>query len=407
MGTEPRISWEIDEVYLPAVGRLPWGEPIGRWRRLGVRQLHVRRGQGRHPVVFVKAGPWKLVIKELGLDGARREVASYRRLLALGIRTLTPVGWVAREEAPLVAASPVGLLTERDVVGHTLTLLARRVLPESRLLSLALEPGQRRRIADAVVDLFVDLHSRGVYWGDASLDNLLIQFVQVRIPQIGRRTRLRALLADAETVEVHPALSAGLRRADLDHFIESIEWFAEDLRARGDLAGPVATAADRDYLLEAYGRRLAVAMEAPAFEAATGLELAADLGEVEHPTYLKDLRQHIGEHRWYLGERQGEPVTLPLAARDWLANVFLPVCELFRQAGVVDLFPAKTAAELYVEVMTHKYFLSRAEGRDVGLPAAVKDYGERFGDQPPLAAFWRRVLRGLRGLSGDAGEGIS
>lgn len=40
----------------------------------------------------------------------------------------------------------------------------------------------------------------------------------------------------------------------------------------------------------------------------------------------------------------------------------------------------------------------------MGLPAAAQDYGKRFGDQPPLAAVWRGVLKGLRGLFGAPGE---
>lgn len=30
------------------------------------------------------------------------------------------------------------------------------------------------------------------------------------------------------------------------------------------------------------------------------------------------------------------------AAQDWLHNVFVPVCELFKQEGVLDFFPGKS-----------------------------------------------------------------
>ncbi len=398
--TYPRLSFFLEEAYREEIARLPWSVPLGEWPHHGVEELPVRRGQGRHPVLFTRAGSLKLVIKELSEEGARREVETYRHLLAHGIRALRPLGWVVREEAPIAVESPVGPLAERQAYGHTITRLARRVLPESRLYALALEPARRRAIADAIADLFVDLHSHGVYWGDGSLDNVLIQFVAVRIPQIGRRTRLRALLADAETAEIHPALSPGLRQADLEVFVEAMRWLSEDLRLQGVVREPLATAADRDYLLAAYERRFAVTVEAASFTAETGLEPAAVLGEVDHPAYLNTLRKHIEEHRWYLGERRGEAVSLSEAAADWLRTVFEPVCKLLREAGVETYFPGKTAAELYVDIMTHKYFLSRQRGEDVGMIVATRDYAERFGEARRAAAFWQRLGQRLREIFG-------
>jgi len=53
-----------------------------------------------------------------------------------------------------------------------------------------------------------------------------------------------------------------------------------------------------------------------------------------------------------------------------------------------------------VEVMTHKYFLSRTEGRDVGMARALRDYAERFGRRPLLAAVWNRMSRKLARILG-------
>ena len=67
------------------------------------------------------------------------------------------------------------------------------------------------------------------------------------------------------------------------------------------------------------------------------------------------------------------------AAHDWYEHIYKPTCELFRQEKIVDLFPGKTAAELYIEVMTNKYFLSEKIGEDVGMIQAMHDYAEKFG----------------------------
>ena len=95
--------------------------------------------------------------------------------------------------------------------------------------------------------------------------------------------------------------------------------------------------------------------------------------------YHDTLRTHINEHKWYLSERRGAEVSLPEAADDWLTRVFAPLTELFRAEDLPRLFPGKTAADLYVEVMTHKYYLSRSAGHDVELPEALHSYARAFG----------------------------
>ena len=89
--------------------------------------------------------------------------------------------------------------------------------------------------------------------------------------------------------------------------------------------------------------------------------------------------KHIEEHKWYLSERTTTTVGLQDAAHDWYEQVYKPVCELFRREKIVDLFPGKAAAELYIEIMTNKYFLSEKIGKDAGMIQAMHDYAEKFG----------------------------
>ncbi len=82
--------------------------------------------------------------------------------------------------------------------------------------------GYRDRLLDAMALLLVDLHRGGVYWGDCSLANTLF-----------RRDgdRIQAYLVDAETSEVHPGLSDGQRRFDLDILVENVAFGLADLAA--------------------------------------------------------------------------------------------------------------------------------------------------------------------------------
>lgn len=392
----PRVRFEITDRRLSRVVRaLPWDTPIESWRERGVPHLRVRRGIGRHPLIFVEADGHALVIKELGVDGARREIAVYRRLRELGIEALEPVGVVVREEAPVLIETAAGAQRTENAVGHSVTRLADHVVPDSLLFPLGFTRDNRRRILDAELDLFVDLHVNGVYWGDASMANTLIRFRKENIPYVGRHTRLQAVLADAETVEMRGVLSDALRRADVETFVDSMHWMHEDLRLAGVFRDPRATEEDTAFFFFEYERRYAIAVEERAFQERTGLDLRRMLGRVRDRAYIETLLRHIDEHKWYLSEGAGREVPLHEAAARWRTEVFAPVCTLFRKQKVLELFPGKTASDLYVEVMTHKYYLSSEKGEDVGMLAALRDYAERFGQRPLLAAFWNRLARNL------------
>ena len=73
-----------------------------------------------------------------------------------------------------------------------------------------------------MASLLVDLHRAGVYWGDCSLANTLF-----------RRDgdKIQAYLVDAETSEIHPALSDGQRAYDLDILVENVAFGLADLGA--------------------------------------------------------------------------------------------------------------------------------------------------------------------------------
>lgn len=393
------ISFLVDDQhFLDYLDKLPWPYAIEEWQQHGVKHLNIKRGLSRHPVVFIKVDDRNFVVKQIGFEVAQREIANYKEMLRRGLHTLIPVGCVAREEPPLAIQTPVGTIYERYLVGHTVTLLIDHVVPDSQLYQRAFKFENRRRIWNAVVDLFVELHLNGVYWGDASLANMLIKFYKVEIPHIGKKTQLQAFLADAETVEIHDSISDSLRQTDVGFFLESMEWLDEDLRASGISRDELATEQDKIYIQTQYDLLYTVALRGRDFENLSGLNIKKLLGSVRDPTYFDTLQKHIAEHKWYLSERRQLEVSFGEAAQDWLQKIFIPVCDLLKQEGVLDFFPGKTAAEFYVEIMNHKHILSQQKGRDVGLIYATRDFAKKFGQEPPLAAFWNSVARKVRQL---------
>lgn len=382
MSAAPVVRFHVDPLFREELERLPWSVPLAEWTQYGVRTLAIKKGVSRHTVLFVNTGRFSFGIKEITEEVSQREVTLYEQMLLRGIHTLVPAGYVVREETPIAIDTPVGIHYEPHHVSHTVTALVTKVLPDSLLYSRNFRRENRERIWDAIALLFAQLHAHGIYWGDASLANVLIRFEKKELPFIGMRTTLAAYLADAETVEMHPSLSRSMREADIGFFFESMEWINEDLRSSGILREEESTEADRIYLRTRYEMLYSSEMKKKEFEEQTTFNIDRLLGGTSDPNHVDLFLKHVEEHRWYLGERSGTEVTLADAAKDWYETVFAPMCSLFRAEGITEVFHGKTAAELYIEIMNNKYYLSQHAGHDVGMTAAMQDYAKRFGAQP-------------------------
>jgi len=390
----------------PALRHLPWNDPLEQWDARGIRFLHIRSGLSRHVVRFIETQSLRFAIKETSGAAAVRESSSYSHLRVLGLPTLEPVGIVLRDDGLLSAETPAGIQTERQESGFLVTRLMENVIPDAFLFRRAFRRENRQRIWDAVIQLFVRLHARGVYWGDASLANMLIHFATNTIPELGFRTTLQAILADAETVELHPSLSPTRRMADVEFFLESMAWTEADLTASGIVREPVLTVDDERYFKERYQARFDLEQEKRAFRLLTRIDVESLLGDFDLKGQGDILLNHIQEHRWYLGERTGGEVSLERAAEDWYRTIFRPVCRVFSEEGLTELFPESTASALYLRIMEHKYYMSQRLGRDVGLLAALQDYmhtvaPEAKGERT-LGAILQSVLEMFRGGPGDA-----
>ena len=373
------IRFHVESIFLKEVKELPWHIPISEWQSYGVHLLNVKRAPSRHVVVFVSAGRFSFGIKEINEEAAKKEIRNYEDLLLRGIHTLIPAGYVVREENQTASRRTDGLDSQKGSTSHTITLLVEKVLPDSQLYPRSFTVENRKRIWDAIAELFVELHSNGVYWGDASLANTLIRFEKAEVPFIGRRTSLKAYLADAETVEFKPVISPKLREEELNFFFDSMDWLNKDLRGEGKRRDELEAIEDRLYLQERYWHLVSVEEKKRDFERLTSIDVNKFLGQMQNPTYFDLLMKHIEEHKWYLGERTEGTVSLKEATLDWYQNIYRPACELFRKEGILDFFPGKTAAELYIEIMTNKYYMSEHLGKDVGMFRAMKDYAEKFG----------------------------
>ncbi|MBA2465951.1 MAG: DUF4032 domain-containing protein, partial [Nocardioidaceae bacterium] len=194
----------------PALVTLPWDIPLEEWGDDVVIQLP--RGLSRHVVRIVRLGSDVYAVKETRERYAFKEYRLLRDLRKLGLPSVEPVG---------VVTGRVG----KDGAEIEPCLVTRHLhfsLPYRSLFSHGLPTENLPSLIDALVALLVRLHLAGFYWGDVSLSNVLFR------RSAGAFT---AYLVDAETGELHQALSPGQREHDLDLAVTNIFGELLDLQA--------------------------------------------------------------------------------------------------------------------------------------------------------------------------------
>jgi hypothetical protein len=370
---------------------LPWHEPLADWDDARLVEI-AQRGISRHVVRFVTEAGEVFAVKELNERLARREYHLLRRLQQLGIPAVDVLGVVVDRPGDLDA-----LLVTR-FLDYSSSYRALFANPRGAHLT--------DRLLDAQVELLVRLHLAGFMWGDCSLSNTLFRL---------DAGALAAYLVDAETAELHERLSRGQRDYDVGMARERVGGELFDLQAGGLLAtevDPVEVAAELARRYDRLWAELTSEEVLPRNEQRYRIaervrrlnELGFDVDEVElldvaggsrlrlttrvaepghHRRVLfartgldvqenqaRRLLNDIASFRGWLEQSEKRSVPEAVAANRWLTEVYEPVVE----AIPADLRSRLDAAEIFHEVLEHRWFLSEAAGRDVGTSTAAQDY---------------------------------
>lgn len=409
---------KVDETRL---AHLPWQMPLDEWSEQGVPLLAIRRGESRHPVVFVECDGVRYAIKETSPHMAEREIRSLREIEFRGIPALSPAGAVLVHAPPIILdMGDSGLAPQQPQLvsgdrGYTVTYLAPRVIPHALLFRLPFSRRSKERLFGAIAVLLVELHEHGVYWGDPSLANVLIRID-------GRR--ILAIMADAETTELFPqAVAEGLRAQDLESFHESLTWQAEDLRQERGLAEDAEVLEERDYLFfeRRYKRlrrehaRLSGMTHTMTFLQAEALlsrlnrlgfsllslnelvlspfvsalpgwyvqRLQSLLGIQIPRKHARRLYNLILGHQAIMSKNQEREVPIEEAAQDWYDHYHLPTILLLKKT----LSSGQDPLEAYFAIMRHKWKLSKQAGSEVPLDEAVLDWAMQQAERGTLGSF--------------------
>ena len=121
------------------------------------------------------------------------------------------------------------------------------------------------------------------------------------------------------------------------------------------------------------------------FEKTHLLELRPDANlELSLPIGYSRLLDHIGVHRWYMGEKRKKAVPFQEAVADWYDTVYYPLIFIIRQHNILEKFSGRTEADLYVWIIEHLWYLrEECKEQNPSLEQAVEDFTKKFSRHPP------------------------
>ncbi|MGA8210177.1 MAG: DUF4032 domain-containing protein [Nocardioidaceae bacterium] len=374
----------------PALVTLPWQLSLEEWGDDVVVPLP--RGISRHIVRIVRLGQDVYAVKQTRLEWANREYRLLRDLRRLGLPTVEPVGVVSGRESE----------ADEEIEPALVTRHLQYSLPYRSLFSHGLPQGSLPKIVDALVVLLVRLHLAGFFWGDVSLSNVLF-----------RRSagEFAAYLVDAETGELHESLSDGQRMHDLDVALTNIYGELLDLQA-GGLLSESFEADDVVETLE--GRYRSLWRELTGIEQFTTEEiwrieqrierlndLGFDVDELDIVTDWDGASIHVqpkvveaNHHARELQRLTGLDVednqarrllndlaaftahhdlggeSRSIVAHRWLTTVYEPITVMVPEQLRGRLEPA----EVFHEILEHRWFLSEESGHPVRTVEAAQSY---------------------------------
>ena len=374
----------------PGLVSLPWHQPLEDWA--GDFLVPLPRGLSRHIVRFVRLDQHVFAVKETREPIAVREYRLLRDLRRIKAPAVEPIGVVTGRQDP----------DGEEIEPCLITRHLHASMPYREIFSRGIRTDTMPKLVDALVVLLTRVHLAGFFWGDCSLSNTLF-----------RRSagEFAAYLVDAETGELHDTLSDGQRDHDLDIGITNL--FAEmlDLQAGGfmdeslDPHGIVERVLDRyqalwleltgveDFTTNEMWRiqlrieRLnelgfdvdeldiitdwdgATARIQPKvvdadhhrrrMQSLTGL----DVEENQARRLLNDLDAFAAHF-----DLQGEEPAL--VAHRWLTEIYEPI----KSMAPTDRRSPVDAAEIFHEILEHRWYLSEQAGHEIDIFETARDY---------------------------------
>jgi DNA-binding Lrp family transcriptional regulator len=90
------------------------------------------------------------------------------------------------------------------------------------------------------------------------------------------------------------------------------------------------------------------------------------------------LERQIVKHRSFLEEETGSPVSFQDAAMDWYKTIYLPLVAAIRKGNLIQAFPDRTLADLYVYISWHQWEKGLTRKYGIGIDRSIPKDMEAF-----------------------------
>lgn len=375
----------------PALLDLPWHLPLEDWPTENIAALP--KGLSRHTVRFAHLNDHVIAIKETLPELAKREYEMLKQLLKLDVPCVEPFA-IINGRTTAEGEELLSVLVTRHL---------KFSLPYRAMWSQGLRPDTATRLVDALAVLLVRLHIAGFFWGDVSLSNTLF-----------RRDAgaFAAYLVDAETGHLYDSgLSNGQRENDLEIARVNIAGELMDLIASGNAAPGVDAVATSERIVAKYRELWAELTAVETFEAAdrwkinrrvdrlndlgfdieelaiktdsTGTQVKIQPKVVDAGHHARRLirltgldveenqaRRLLNDLDQYRSENPRPGADEEVLAHEWLSRSFEPVVLAIPKHLLGRLEPA----EIYHQVLEHRWYMMENQKRDVPVAEAVQSY---------------------------------
>ncbi|MCJ8313115.1 MAG: DUF4032 domain-containing protein [Saccharospirillaceae bacterium] len=386
----------------------PWSRHLNDWPDRCF--VDVPCGIHRNVVKFIQYEDNIYVLKELRTHVAKKELANLHKLEALGLPVVNSVGLVEKRDEAVEEASNEYTQDSPKIKdmfdrGLLITKFLDGSLPYRVIIERGINYTRLEQMLDSLAQLLVRVHLVGFYWGDCSFSNALFK---------RDAGLLTAFLVDAETGEFHKKLSKGQREYDLELAHLNIAGDLMDLEAHcglpndadpvdladslvskyhyfwGQLTDPIEIGANEQYKIDQFIERIntqgydigeleidTLVRGTRLFVRPVNVEPGFNRKKLQKLTGLlvgenqaKRLLQDIYRYQPYLSGMKKQPVNIGSAARRWLIDIYQTSLDMI----AVELRDHLDDAEVFHEILEHRWYISEQQKKDVGTIEATKSY---------------------------------
>ena len=108
--------------------------------------------------------------------------------------------------------------------------------------------------------------------------------------------------------------------------------------------------------------------------------------------------EHIAVHQYFMGIDQKHPVQWQAAVLDWYDTLYRPIIEVIRVRHILDDFPHRTEADLYLWIMDHYHFLHEQDD-SIALEDAAVDFAQNYSTRVNKRLAFASELKSISAVS--------